>query len=228
MCDVTDEDWWKGTFDDVPAAVEHGITLETLRENKLMRYVDDQPYIGNKDCKNFITETGRLMFYVDTPVPRTPSNYDIQAVYDREKMPTYFENKISGEHSEYAADYPLVCISWRNPSRVHMTQFMGTWASDVMPEPTLFVNPEDAAKYGVEDGQDIKVYNWLGHAVMKCAYHPGMRPGMTCYYKGYAENEHKSGSQGSITTDYADAYAVNCSFFDNRVAIEPWDGTVEE
>ena len=228
VCDVTDEDWWKGTFDDVPAAVENGITLETLKENKIMRYVKEEPYIGNKDCKNFITETGRLMFYVDAPAPRTPSNYDIQAVFDREKMPTYFENKISGEHSEYAEEFPLVCISWRNPSRVHMTQYMGTWASDVMPEPTLFVNPEDAAKYGVEDGQDIKVYNWLGHCVMKCAYHPGMRPGMTCYYKGYAETETKSGSQGAITTDYADAYAVNCSFFDNRVAIEPWDGIVEE
>ena len=109
-----------------------------------------------------------------------------------------------------------------------MTQFMGTWASDVMPEPTLFVNPEDGERYGVADGEYIKVHNWLGHCVMRCAYHAGMRPGMTCYYKGYAENECKSGSMGSITTDYADAYAVNCSFFDNRVAIEPWDGTVEE
>ena len=228
VCDVTDDDWWRGTFDDVPAAVEHGITMETLRENKLMRYVDDQPYIGNKGLANFITETGRLMFYVDAPAPRTPSNYDTEAVLDREKMPTYFENAISGENSGYAEEYPLVCISWRNPSRVHMTQFMGTWASDVMPEPTLFVNPQDGERYGVADGEYIKVYNWLGHCVMKCAYHAGMRPGMTCYYKGYAENECKSGSMGSITTDYADAYAVNCSFFDNRVAIEPWDGTVEE
>ena len=51
---------------------------------------------------------------------------------------------------------------------------------------------------------------------------------MTCYYKGYAENETKSGSLGAITTDYADPFAVNCSFFDNRIAIEPWDGQGEE
>lgn len=92
----------------------------------------------------------------------------------------------------------------------------------------LFINPDDAKKYGIEDGQDIKVHNWLGHCVMKAAYHVGMRPGMTCYFKGYAENESKSGSMGAITTDYVDPYAVNCSFFDNRVAVEPWDGTVEE
>ncbi|MEE0706155.1 MAG: molybdopterin-dependent oxidoreductase [Adlercreutzia sp.] len=228
VCDVTDEDWWKGTFDDVPAAVECGITLETLRQNKEMRYVKEQPYIGNKGLNNFITTTGRLYFYVDTPVPRTPSNFDVESTFDREKMPTYFENKIAGENSEYAKDYPLVCISWRNPTRVHMTQFMGSWAKEVAPEPMLFINPDDAKKYGIEDGQDIKVHNWLGHCVMKAAYHVGMRPGMTCYFKGYAENESKSGSMGAITTDYVDPYAVNCSFFDNRVAVEPWDGTVEE
>ena len=48
---------------------------------------------------------------------------------------------------------------------------------------------------------------------------------ITVYYKGYAENETKRGSMGAITTDYADPYAVNCSFFDNRVKIEPWDGS---
>ena len=228
VCDVTDEDWWKGTFDDVPAAVENGITLETLRQNKEMRYVKEQPYIGNVGFNNFITTTGRLYFYVDTPVPRTPSNFDSASIIDREKMPVYFENKISGENSEYAAEYPLVCMSWRNPTRVHMTHFMGTWAKEVSPEPVLFIHPDDAKKFNIEDGSYIKASNWLGHCVMKAAYHVGMRPGITCYFKGYSEDESKSGSLGSITTDYADAYAVNCSFADNRIAVEPWDGTVEE
>lgn len=227
VCDVTDEDWWKGTFDDVPAAVERGINLETLRENKLMRYVDAEPYIGNVGLTNFISETGDLMFYVDAPAPRTPSNYDISNV-SRERMPTYFENTIAGENSAMAAEYPLVCISWRNPYRVHMTMFMKTWAQDVMSVPKLFIHPEDAQKYGVEDGMDVKIHNQNGHCVLEAAYHTGMRPGSTCYFKGFAENETKSGSLGSITTDYADPYAVNCSFFDNRIAIEPWDGTVEE
>ena len=90
-----------------------------------MRYTKEEPYIGNVGLTNFITETGRLMFYVDQPAPRTPSNYDTSNV-EREQMPTWFENKISGAHSEYAADYPLTCMSWRNPSRVHMTMFMDT------------------------------------------------------------------------------------------------------
>ena len=228
VCDVTDEDWWKGTFDDVPAAVENGITLETLRENKEMRYVSEKPYIGNKDLKNFITETGKLMFYEDNPVPRTPSSLDVVSTFEREIMPSYFENKIAGEHSEYAAEFPLVMISHRNPSRVHMTHFMKDWARDVMPDPTLFVHPDDAKAAGVEDGQDILITSTVGQCVMKCVYHTGMRPGMTVYNKGYAENETKFGSQGAITTDYADPYAVNCSFFDNRIKIEPWTGEGKE
>ena len=227
VCDVTDEDWWKGTFDDVAAAVENGITLETLQENKEMRYVKEQPYIGNVGLTNFITATGDLMFYVDQPVPRTASNYDLEAAFDRERMPTYFENKIAGENSEYKDEFPLVMTSWRNPSRVHMTHFMKDWARDVMPDPTLFINPADAEEYGVADGEDILITSTVGQCVMKCAYHNGMRPGMTTYYKGYAENESKFGSQGAVTTDYADAYAVNCSFFDNRINVKPWKGSDE-
>ncbi|ACV21850.1 Dimethyl sulfoxide reductase DmsA precursor [Slackia heliotrinireducens] len=222
VCDVTDDDWWKGTFDDVQAAVDNGITMDTLRENKIMRYVSEFPYIGNKDYKNFITETGRIMFYTEAPAPRTPSTMDVQSIFDREKMPTYFENKIAGENSEYAAEFPLVMISHRNPSRVHMTHFMKDWARDVMPDPILFVHPNDAKKFGVEDGQDILITSTVGQCVMKCVYHTGMREGMTVYNKGYAENETKFGSQGAITTDYCDPYAVNCSFFDNRIKIEPW------
>ena len=227
VCDVTDEDWWKGTFDDVPAAVECGITLETLKENKLMRYVKEEPYIGNVGLNNFITNDGRIRFYEDSPTPRTPSNYDVEAVRKREFMPTYFENKVAGENSELAAEYPLVCISWRNPNRVHMTQFMKTWARDVAPEPVLFINPVDAEKYGVENDMDIKVTTPQGYCVMKAQFHTGIREGSSVYYKGYAESECKAGSMGAITTDYADPYAVNCSFFDNRCNVQPWDGKVE-
>lgn len=222
--EVDDDMWWKGTFDDVPAAVECGITMDTLRQNKEMRYTKAEPYIGNVGLTNFITETGRLMFYVDTPAPRTPSNYDTSNV-EREQMPTWFENRISGAHSEYAADYPLTCMSWRNPSRVHMTMFMDTWARQFNDQPRLFINPADGAKYGVEDGEEILVSNWLGECVMVASFNSGIREGCTVYYKGYAENETKRGSMGAITTDYADPYAVNCSFFDNRVKIEPWDGS---
>lgn len=229
VCDVTDEDWWKGTFDDVAAARENGITLETLKEKKDMRYVKEFPYIGNVGLTNFITTTGRLYFYVDQPYPRTASNYDTAAVFDREKMPTYFENRIGGENSEYKEEFPLTNGSWRNPSRVHMTHFMGSWAKEVLPEPVLFIHPDDAKKYGIEDGSYLKATATTGgHCVLKAAYHVGMRPGSTVYYKGYSEAETKSGSQGAITTDYADAYAVNCSFLDNRIKVEPWDGKVEE
>ena len=116
-------------------------------------------------------------------------------------------------------------MSWRNPSRVHMTMFMDTWARQFNDQPRLFINPADGAKYGVEDGEEILVSNWLGECVMVASFNSGIREGCTVYYKGYAENETKRGSMGAITTDYADPYAVNCSFFDNRVKIEPWDGS---
>ncbi|NTU88731.1 MAG: molybdopterin-dependent oxidoreductase [Actinobacteria bacterium] len=222
--EIDNDTWWKGTFDDVAAAVEHGISMATLREQKEMRYVDEDVYVGNVGLKNFISETGRLMFYVDAPAPRTASNYDTSNV-EREQMPTYFENKVTGVNSEYAAEYPLTCMSWRNPSRVHMTMFMDTWARQFNPNPRLFINPADGQKYGIEDGAEILASNWLGDCVLVASFNSGVREGCTVYYKGYAESETKRGSMSALTTDYADPYAVNCSFFDNRIKIEPWDGS---
>lgn len=222
VCDVSDEDWWKGTFEDVEAARKHGITIDTLRKEKRMRYVDEEPYIGNRDLKNFITETGRLMFYTEDPQPRTASFYKLDP--EREKMPTYFENYESGINSELKEKFPFVCMSWRNPIRVHTTMFMKTWAHDVSPEPTVYINPADAQQYGIEHEDYVDLYNDRGHCVAKAIYHEGMQPGIICYPKGYQANETKAGSLSEITTDLADPYAMNCSFFDNRVAVRLWDG----
>lgn len=218
---ISDEEWFVASFD-TPAARKHGITMETLRKEKKMRYVDETPYIGQRDLNNFATETGRVMFYNDTVYPRTASNYTLDP--EREKLPSYFENKESGKNSELKDKFPFVIGSWRNNIRVHTTMFMKTWAHDVAPEPIVYINPIDAREHGIGHDVYVDVYNDRGHCVMKAQHNAGIQPGSLVYPKGYQPNECKSGSMSSITTDYVDPYAMNCSFMDNRVAIRLWDG----
>ena len=218
---VSDEQWFDATFSS-EAARKHGITMDKLRKEKKMRYVEADPYIGNTNLNNFATETGRLMFYNDVVFPRTASNYTLDP--EREKLPSYFENVESGKNSKLKDKFPFVISSWRNPIRVHTTMFMKTWAHDVSPEPIVYINPKDAEKYGIEHDAYVKLYNDRGHCVVKAIHHSGMQPGCLCYPKGYQASETKSGALSQFTTDYADGYAMNCSFFDNRVAISLWDG----
>ncbi len=221
VSNITDEEWFAASFD-TESARKHGITMDVLRKEKLMRYVDEKPYIGQRDLNNFPTETGRMMFYVDTVYPRTASNYTLDP--EREKLPSYFENKESGKNSELKDKFPFVISSWRNKIRVHTTMFMKTWAHDVAPEPLVYINPADAREQGVEHDAYVDVYNDRGHCVMKAQYNAGIQRGSLVYPKGYQPKETKSGSMSSFTTDYVDPYAMNCSFMDNRVAIRLWDG----
>ena len=115
-------------------------------------------------------------------------------------------------------------MSWRNPIRVHTTMFMKTWAHDVSPEPIVYINPSDAEKYGIAHEAYVYLYNDRGHCVAKAIHSEGMQEGVLCYPKGYQASETKSGALSQFTTDFADPYAMNCSFFDNRVAVRLWDG----
>ncbi len=218
---VSDEEWFTATFN-TEAARKHGITMDTLRKNKKMCYADETPYIGNRNLNNFASETGRLMFYVDTVAPRTASAYTLDP--EREKLPRYFENTESGKNSSLKDKYPFVIMSWRNPIRVHTTMFMKTWAHDVSPEPIVYINPSDAEKYGITHEAYVSLYNDRGHCVAKAIYNEGMQEGVLCYPKGYQASETKSGALSQFTTDFADPYAMNCSFFDNRIAVRLWDG----
>jgi molybdopterin-containing oxidoreductase family molybdopterin binding subunit len=226
--DCSDEQWWKDIFD-FPSAKQMGITMDTLRQKKQMRYVDEFPYIGNKGLQSFTSAYNRIMYYNETVTPRMPNDKaaawatDYES-YDYERMPHYFPNPEANDDGDLKAKYPYQIISFRNNTRLHTRQIMDTFAHDVMNEPLLYINQVDADTIGCKNGDYVDCVNDRGHCVMKAVIHNGMRPGLVCYPKGFTRMETKSGSQSSFTTDYYDAWAINCSFFDNRVAIKVWDG----
>lgn len=218
--DVSDDDFWKTTFD-TDQCRKFGISIDSLREKKLIRYVPDKPYIGFKNLK-FGTETGRITLYAEKVVPRLPNDQPYDPEFER--LPQYFENPEASRTSALAEKYPFILLSKRNKIRIHSVLYMKTWAHDVIPEPIFYINPEDAKPLGIKHEDYVELYNDRGHVVGKAIYSEAMRPGIICYPKGYQKHECISGSLSEVTTDQFDTCAVNCSFFDNRVAVRPWKG----
>ncbi len=226
---MTADEWWHESFygDEYKAqGVDVGITIEKLREEKIMRWwPDPEPYVGYTNLQ-FYTETGRCQFYLDHVTPRVLTTPEKLEEFDEDfqRLPRYFDNPESSRNSPLAEKYPFIFMSWRNNIRVHTNGYMRLWSRDVRPEPLIWINPDDAAKIGIKNHDYVEVYNDRGHVVLKAVLSEAMRPGITAYPKGYQRHECKAGSLTEVTTDYFDAACVNSSFFDNRVAIRLWEG----
>lgn len=218
VVNISDEEYWAAAFADAPAK-KYGLNIEAMRNNKLMRYVDKKPYVGNEALR-FAGEAGRTIFYADKVAPRLPSDQKFDNTFER--VPRYFENTEASRTSALKEKYPFIIMSKRNRIRIHSVLYMKCWAHDVNPEPIFFINPSAAKEQGIANEDYIELYNDRGHVVGKAIYSEGVPPEIIMYPKGYQSHECKSGSLSEITTDRFDTCAVNCSFFDNRVALRPW------
>ena len=198
-----------------------GIDMNTLRDRKQVRYVDEDPYIAYRDL-SFATDSGRMEFYLDQVVPRldTGVGFDLDAV----RLPDYVEPFEVGRDNPLAQRFPYAFVSWRNRARVHSTGVADSWAKETVDEPLIWMNPQDAAREGLCDGQLAEAYNDRGHVVARLVLSQAMMPGVVCYPKGFQRCECVAGSFNELITDAFDPISVNSNFMDNRVALRAWKG----
>jgi DMSO reductase family type II enzyme molybdopterin subunit len=124
---------------------------------------------STRDKKPYATLTGRQQYYMDhdwflaegeeLPVHRDPlqvKGYSLRLTMGHARH---------GIHSMWRDD----------PLLVHLQRG----------EPDVYVNPADANKRGVSDGQLIKVFNNFGHFVAMAHVSAGMQPGQLFMYHGW-------------------------------------------
>ena len=124
---------------------------------------------STKDKKPYATLTGRQQYYMD---------HD-WFLAEGEELPV---------HKEPLAirDYPLRLTMGHARHSIH-----SMWRDDSLllhlqrGEPDVYVNPDDAKKRGVSDGQLIKVFNNFGHFVAMAHTSGGIQPGQLFMYHGW-------------------------------------------
>ena len=122
-----------------------------------------------RDKKPYKTLTGRQQFYMD---------HD-WFMEEGESFPGYREPlAVEG--------YPLRMLMGHARHGIH-----SMWRDDSLlvslqrGEPDIYVNPEDAAERGVEDGNLIRVFNKLGDFIAIAHVTSAIQPGMTFMYHGW-------------------------------------------
>lgn len=176
-------------------AATEGMTVDALEKTGIARYTaaggpSGQPQLFNdqwngegvlragthftEDKWPWPTRTGRQQFYIDHP-------WFLEA---GEALPTHIESPKAG------GDYPFQLISCHARWSVH-----SIWRDDPMMlrlqrgEPALYLNPDDAERIGIDDGEWGEISNRLGNMFMRVKYSTMVRPGVAYYFHAWEPHQ---------------------------------------
>ena len=116
------------------------------------------------------TLTRRAQFYIDHP-------WFLEA---GEELPAHKENPKMG------GDYPFVLTSGHNRWSVHSMNITNRMLLQThRGRPHLVMSPKDAARRGIEDNQEVRVYNDVGDFLVPVKLSPSVMPGQVICYNGW-------------------------------------------
>jgi anaerobic dimethyl sulfoxide reductase subunit A len=76
-----------------------------------------------------------------------------------------------------AEKYPLQAIGHHTLHRVHSTHDNNDWLEEAFPQ-RVFINPIDAERHGIQDGDSVKVFNERGALILPCRLTVRIMPGV--------------------------------------------------
>jgi len=129
----------------------------------------------------------------NTPTGRIELYSTMLEAWGDDPLPYYEEPPTSPLATpEYAAEYPMVLSTGaRTWSYFHSEQRHVPLLREVEPWPLVDINPKDAEKYGIHDGDWVWLENDVGKCKMKASVQPGQKEGCLASQHGwwYPERE---------------------------------------
>ena len=186
-------DWVRLGFD--TSGIANRISYEELREKKYYVVTADPNWkkykVGIKDyCDHpekhpLKTPSGKIEFYSQNLAKHFPDDKERPPVPHWVEKSDYHDERRS---SERAKKYPLLCMSNHPRWRVHAQLDDVTWFHEIptskirgpdayLYEP-IWINPSDAAKRGMKNGDVVKVFNERGGVLCGAYIEERIMPGV--------------------------------------------------
>ena len=147
-----------------------GLDADTLREIKCAPELPaDHDYVSFEDA--FGTDTGLFKLYDENPYPWYAS-----AAFDpqKEALP-YWEPAVNADvNAEARSEYPYHIFSQHMRTRTHTSWWDVDYLRAFTPEPTVQINPEDAADENIADGDMVTLTSANGSVTLRAVYNEGV------------------------------------------------------
>lgn len=164
------------------------VTLQTLRENPEGYVVPGgSPYEPKKYESGKLRKDGQPGF--NTPSGKLEFVSEVMKECGFEGLPLYNEPVSSPISTpDLAKEYPLILNTGsRVPMYTHSKLRNMPWLNQFMPEPIVRLHPETAAERGLEDGDEVRLFNHLGEVKMKLEITNMVLPGVVDVFHGWVQ-----------------------------------------
>jgi DMSO reductase family type II enzyme molybdopterin subunit len=186
-------------------ALPEGTNLETMREKGYIRWTNlgtgaralgqgteiqpDEtfsPFRHHTEKKApYPTLTRRAQFYID-------HHWFLEA---GEELPVHKDNPKMG------GDYPFTVTSGHGRWSIHALNISHElMLSTHRGRPHIVMNPDDAARKGMHDNEEVRVHNDLGSILVRVMLSQSVRPGQIIIYNGWEPYQFRGG-QGTNTLE---------------------------
>lgn len=214
---MTDNEYLRKWFED-PMVAQTGLTYETLASEGAFNILPTSPYVF-ADGRSF--PMGELKFYLEQFNIIGGYNWGQDVDFEKEHLAHYETPNEVKDDQELRGRFPFHLYS--DHSRFHTHSQW--WDVDplvelVGGEPTLKINPEDAAEHGIDNGDMVRVYNDRGDMVIRAFLNPGLPRTMLSAPKGWDISQHVKGHMSNLTSRVINPACVNACFNDVVVEIE--------
>jgi anaerobic dimethyl sulfoxide reductase subunit A len=185
----TEDEWLKMFVDHNPEYQQHIKDYDKFREDGIHRVELDEPIIAFKEQIDDIE---------NNPFPTPSGKIEIfsQRVADLKKadappIPKYMPTP-EDRRDPLSEKYPLQLLTPHPRNRVHSELYLVPWLREVE-EHRAWVNPIDAERRGIRDGDEIYVFNDRGKVAIKACVTERIIPGVVSIFEGAWYNPDKDG-----------------------------------
>lgn len=209
----------EGAINGSAALASLGITYERLKKEKVVCHLKPAYYdgVGIRDF-TFKTPSKKLEFYQEKPVPRLDYGQTVDLSKYRLPFESYPDEAWEG--SPLHDKYPLVAYQEHSRWRVHGTFGNLPWLRELDPEPTVKLNPKDAERRGIVNGDLVVAFNDRGSVKLKAVIDAGLPEGMCNIPKGWQRDQFIEGGYQELTSRRLNPVTVNQSYSDVLVDVQ--------
>jgi len=168
---------WNSDEEVIDHLLEPSGIKEKLKENEYGVYFAEQDYYAYKN-KKILTPSGKIEIYSKTLE---------EAGYD--PLPKYLEPAQSPVSTpELAKEFPLILISGARRKAFTHTQMRHVPKLRALePEPFAEIHPATCERYGVRDGERIRLSTRKGSITMRVKAEPRLMPGVVSVPHGWSQ-----------------------------------------